>query len=516
MPHYDIVIIGTGTGGGTMARSLAETGKKILILERGNFIPKEKENWDPVEVVEKGRYRPNQHWYDKDGKPFKPFIYYAVGGNSKAYGAAAFRLREKDFTEYDTPAGISPAWPLSYTDFKPYYDEAERMMYVHGVRGMDPNEPYTDMPYPFPPIPVEPFTKELYQNVMQAGIKAYPIPMAVKLPQDEGAHPDAPLTLGNFDGFPDPTESKSDAHIIGIRPALQHRNVELMTHAIVTRLETDPSGKSVKKVWVDKDGELMSVDCDLVIVAAGAINSAALLLKSYSNRHPHGLSNLNGLMGTHYMTHINGCLIAFTPNKLNEAPFQKYFCIGDYYWGDEEYPHPMGEIQLMGKNDPATYTWNPPAVFAGKEADYIAKHAIDFWLTAEDVPQAENRIGFTQDGEIQLFYHREKNNVQSFEALKTRLKRIMQKVGELDKDLQEIYWGGYDLGVDGLSHQCGTMRFGKDPLSSVLDENCRLHEIQNVYVADASFFPSCGAYNPSLTIAANALRVADYLKSEIL
>jgi len=516
MPHYDIVIVGTGTGGGTIAKKLAATGKKILILERGGFIPREKENWDPVEVVEKGRYRPKQTWYDKDEKPFTPFIYYAVGGNSKAYGAAAFRLREKDFTEYMTPAGLSPAWPLSYTDFKPYYDEAEKMMYVHGQRGEDPTEPFTDTDYPHKPIAVEPFTRELFENVRRTGIRAYPIPMALKLPQDEGSQPDAPLTLANFDGFPDPTESKSDSHVLGIRPALEHANVELITHALVTRLETDARGREVKKVMVEKDGQTLIFDCGMVILAAGAINSAVLLLRSASTLHPNGLGNANGLLGTHFMKHINGCLIAFTPNKLNDAQFQKYFCIGDYYWGDAQYPYPMGEIQLMGKNDPATYLWNPPAVFAGKDAQYIGQHAIDFWLTAEDVPQAANRVGFTSTGEVQLFYHPDKNNLLSYETLKGRLKKIMADVGRIDKELEEIEWGGYDLGVDGLSHQCGTMRFGADPADSVLDVYCRLHDVKNVYVADASFFPSCGAYNPSLTIAANALRMADHIVRDVL
>jgi len=499
-----------------MARKLAATGKKILILERGGFIPKEKENWDPVEVVEKGRYRPKQVWYDKDEKPFTPFIYYAVGGNSKAYGAAAFRLREKDFTEYSTPAGISPAWPLSYADLKPYYDEAERLMYVHGQRGADPTEPFTDSEYPFTPIAVESFTKELFENIRQTGVQAYPIPMALRLPQDEGGRPDAPMTLANFDGFPDPTECKSDAHVLGIRPALQHPNVGLITQALATQLETDATGRKVKRVIVEKEGETCVFDCDMVILAAGAVNSAALLLQSRSLVHPNGLGNANGVLGTHLMKHINGCMIAFTPNKLNDSIFQKYFCIGDYYWGDAHYPHPMGEIQLMGKNDPATYLWNPPDVFKGKDAQYIGQHAIDFWLTAEDVPQAANRIGFTSKGDIQLFYYPEKNNLASYETLKLRLKQIMEAVGRTDRGMQEIYWGGYDLGVDGLSHQCGTMRFGADPADSVLDVHCRLHTVQNLYVADASFFPSCGAYNPSLTIAANALRVADFIIRDVL
>ena len=511
---YDIIIVGTGMGGGTMAAQLAPTGKKILIIERGDFIPKEKENWDAVEVVEKGRYRTKEKWFDKDDNEFEPYTHYAVGGNSKVYGAAAFRLREKDFTPYDTPAGLSPAWPLSYTDYKPYYDAAEKMMHVHGVRNEDPTEPFTDTPFPYATIPIEPFTKELFDNVKQTGIKAYPIPLAVKLTEDSNVK-DAPFVLGNFDGFPDPTESKADAHILGIRPALKHNNVTLLTNAFVFKLETNNTGNEVNAVWVEKEREKTMYKCGMVIIAAGAVNSAALLLRSATSSHPLGLGNANGLVGKNYMTHINGCMIAFTPNKLNDVSFQKYFCIGDYYWGDEEYKNPMGEIQLMGKNDPATYTWNPPSIFEGKDANYIAQHAIDFWLTTEDIPQITNGVQLTNDGQIKLVYHREKNNVQSFETLKLRLKKIMADVGKLDKGLEEIIWGGYDLGISGVSHQCGTLKFGADKNSSVLDINCRLHQVQNVFVADASFFPSCGAYNPSLTIAANALRISEFIKSII-
>lgn len=512
--HFDIIIVGTGIGSGTIAQRLASTGKRILILERGGFIPKEKENWDPVEVVEKGRYRTKEKWFDKDNNPFEPYTHYAVGGNSKVYGAAAFRLREKDFSAYATPAGISPAWPLSYTDYKPYYDEAERFMKVHGKRHEDPTEPFTDGPYPFPPIPVEPFTKELFDHVKSTGVQAYPIPMAVRLTEDSKKN-DAPFVLGNFDGFPDPTESKSDAHVLGIRPAVQQPNVTLLTNALVVKLETDANGTAVSKVHAKVDEELVAFSCSMVIIGAGAVNSAALLLRSTSTQHPNGLGNNNGGVGRNYMSHINGCMIAFTPNKLNDASFQKYFCIGDYYWGDKDYEYPLGEIQLMGKNDPATYAWNPPSVFEGKDTNYIAQHAIDFWLTSEDVPHWENRVALTANNEIQLIYHREKNNVQSFEKLKEKLKHIMAEVGKLDKDMAEIIWGGYDLGISGVSHQCGTLTFGTDKTSSVLNTNCQLHEVPNVFVVDASFFPSCGAYNPSLTIAANALRVADYIKSII-
>ena len=508
--HYDIIIIGTGSGGGTIAQRLAPSGKRILILERGDFIPKEKENWDVEAVVVKGRYRPDETWFDKEDQPFKPFTHYVVGGNSKMYGAASFRLRESDFKETQHEAGPSPAWPLLYDDFAPYYDQAEKLFSVHGQRGLDPNEPPAG-PFPFGPIPVEPFTEELYNNLWRLGVRAFPIPMAVRLPQDNPARPDAPTILGNFDGFPDPTEAKADSHVTGVRAALQHPNATLLTNALVTRLDTDASGRRVNAVQVTRHGKTEAYHADIVVLAAGAINSAALLLRSASERHPNGLANGNGLVGRHYMTHLNGCLIAYTPDKLNTSFFQKYFCIGDYYEKTMYNPKPLGEIQLMGKNDPLTVTGLAAAFLPGREASWLAAHSIDFWLTTEDIPQYDNRVTLTPDGHIQLIYHRDRNNVAAFEQLKQKLKDVFGKLAEIDPDLRQVHWSGYDLGISGVSHQCGTLRFGVDPATSVLDVYCRAHELDNLYVADASFFPSSGAYNPSLTTAANALRVGDYL-----
>lgn len=515
-PCYDVIIIGTGSGGGTIAQKLAPSGEKILLLERGRFIPKEKENWDVEEVVVKGRYRADEVWYDKDNQPFKPFTHYVVGGNSKMYGAASFRLRESDFRQTPHAAGVSPAWPLTYADFAPYYTQAERLFSVHGVRGSDPFEPPAAEPYPFGSIPIEPFTQELYQNVQKTGLKPFPIPMAVRLAEDNQYWPDAPTILGNFDGFPDPTEAKADAHVTGVRAALQHPNVRLLTNAFVSRLDTDETGRRITTVQVERNGQTETYRAGVVILAAGAVNSAALLLRSASEKHPDGLANGSGQVGRNYMAHINGCLIAYTPDKLNTAFFQKYFCIGDYYEPTPENPHPLGEIQLMGKNDPGTVQGLGADFFPDKDANWLLSHSIDFWLTAEDLPDPENRVTLTPDGHIQLIYHRDRNNVAAFEQLKQKLKDLFVKLGEIDPALKTVYWAGYDLGISGVSHQCGTLRFGTNPATSVLDVNCKAHELDNLYVADASFFPSSGAYNPSLTTAANALRVGEHLLAHVL
>ena len=510
--HYDIIIIGTGSGGGTIAYKLAPTGKRILILERGGFIPKEKENWDPHEVVTKGRYRPNEEWYDQDDKPFKPFIHYNVGGNSKMYGAALFRFRESDFKEVRHYGGVSPAWPFGYETLENYYEQAERLYSVHGKRGVDPSEPYAYAEYPLPPLTYEPLIKDLNAKLEQLGLQPFPLPMGVKLPQDY-TKTEAPVILENFDGFPDPTDSKADGQVSALRPALKNNSVTLMTHAYVERLITGDSGKRVTQAIVIVNGEKIKFNADVFIVACGAVNSAALFLRSANETYPNGLANSSDQVGRNLMLHHNGCLVAFTKKK-NDCVFQKSLGIADFYHkaGDSEFP--LGEIQLMGRNDPDTILWLANDLFPGKTYSELKERTIDFWLTAEDLPSSENRVTLKNDGSIKIFYKR--TNYTAYEKLKEKLKEIFIKLGNIDPDYKDTKWNGYDLDVSGMSHQNGTLRFGADPKTSVLNLNCRTHDLNNVYVLDASFFPSCGAFNPALTIAANALRVGDHLINDVL
>lgn len=510
--QYDIIIIGTGSGGSTIAYKLAATGKKILILERGGFIPKEKENWDPHEVVTKGRYRPNEEWYDQDGNPFKPYIHYNVGGNSKMYGAALFRFRESDFEEVHHYGGFSPAWPFGYDTLKDYYDEAEKLYSVHGKRGIDPTEPPSSMEYPQAPLPYEPLIRDLEKKLRVLGLNPFPLPMGVKLPQDY-TNTEAPVILENFDGFPDLTDSKADSQVMCLRPALQNKNVTLITHAYVERLDTDASGKKINKVMAVINGERAIFTSDLVIVACGAVNSAALFLRSKNAHHPDGLANSSGQVGRNLMLHHNGCLVAFT-NKKNDCVFQKSLGIADFYQGANDSKLPLGEIQLMGRNDPDTILWLAEKLYPGKTYTELKEMTIDFWLTAEDLPHADNQVTLRENGSIKVSYSR--TNYTAYEKLKEKLKQIFEQLGELDPGYKDTKWNGYDLDISGMSHQNGTLRFGKDPATSVLDINCKAHDLDNLYVVDASFFPSCGAFNPGLTIAANALRVGDHIiKNEL-
>jgi choline dehydrogenase-like flavoprotein len=510
--HYDIIIIGTGSGGSTIAYKLAETGKNILILERGGFIPKEKQNWDPHEVVTLGRYRPKEDWYDKDDKPFKPYIHYNVGGNSKMYGAALFRFRETDFEEVNHYGGVSPAWPFGYEVLEDYYTVAEELYSVHGLRGVDPSEPATKVGYPLPPLAYEPLIKDLDKKLKQLGLKPFPLPMGVRLPQDY-TETESPVVLENFDGFPDLTDSKADGQVMCLRPALKNKNVTLLTHAYVEKLDTNAAGKKITKVIADIKGEKIVFSADLVIVACGAVNSAALLLRSKNDKHPNGLANSSDQVGRNLMLHHNGCLVAFT-KKINDCVFQKSLGLADFYHGADDNKLPLGEIQLMGRNDPDTILWLAEKLFPGKSYNELKEMTIDFWLTAEDLPHPDNRVTLREDGAIKVNYTR--TNYTAFEKLKEKLKEVFVKLGELDPDYKNTQWNGYDLDVSGMSHQNGTLRFGTDPSTSVLDLNCKAHDLENLYVVDASFFPSCGAFNPALTIAANALRVGDHLIENVL
>jgi choline dehydrogenase-like flavoprotein len=504
---YDIIIIGSGAGGGTLAYKLAPSGKKILIIERGGYIPKERENWDPREVFTKGRYRTTEQWFDQNDRPFSPFTHYAVGGNTKMFGAAMFRLRESDFKETKHYGGISPAWPLQYQDFEPFYTEAEKLYSVHGERGVDPTEPFSKQPYPFPPLKHEESMQELYESIKSLGYKPFPLPLGVKL-GDNGKTGSSPVRLSNFDGYPDLTEAKADAQVIALRQALKAPNVTLFHEAHVDRLLTDKSGRRISVVEVTRAQEKYSFEGDVVVLAAGAVNSAAILLRSATTQSPQGLANSSGLVGRNYMLHQNGCVINFS-SKPNSAQFQKSFSLSDFYHGADDSAFPLGTIQLMGKNDPDTVLDLAKEHFPGKSFEELSGHSIDFWITSEDLPSTENRVSIRKDGSIRTSY--EANNREAYNRLKNKLFFILDKLAEKDPLLQDSVRVGYDLGISGVSHQMGTLKFGSDPRQSVLDTDCKAHDLDNLYAVDASFFVSSGAFNPSLTIMANALRVGKHL-----
>ena len=505
--HYDIAIIGTGAGGGTLAHRLAPSGKKILLLERGDYLPREPENWDSREVFVKGRYKAPEEWYDKSGKPFHPGAHYWVGGNTKVYGAILFRLRERDFGEVHHHAGISPAWPISYTDLAPYYTEAERLYHVHGDRGSDPTEPPADGPYPYPAVSHEPRIQRLADDLVRTGHHPFHLPVGVMLDEADRER-SACVRCSRLDGFPCLVDAKADAHVVAVRPSLLHPNVALVRRAKVERLETDPTGRTVSRVVVDRDGEREVYSGDVVVVACGAVNSAALLLRSASDRHPQGLANSSGVVGRHYMCHLNSAFIALS-KEPNPTRFQKTLGLNDYYWGADDFGYPLGHIQMLGKTDGQMLRGGAPKGTPQKILDYVAMHAIDFWLTTEDLPHPDNRVTVDRNGGIHLAYT--DRNTEGHHRLVGKLKSLLPHLGCRDRLLPNTIMRDERIPIEGVAHQCGTVRFGNDPATSALDLDCKAHDLDNLYVVDTSFFPSSSAVNPALTAMANAMRVGDHL-----
>ena len=509
--HFDVIIIGTGAGGGTLAYELAPSGKRILMLERGDYVPRETDNWSSRAVMVDAKYNTREIWQDKNGAPLHPHTNYNVGGNTKFFGAALFRLRERDFEEIHHHGGISPAWPISYADLEPYYTRAERLYEVRGERGADPTEPWSSAPYPFPAVEHEPRIAKLDRDLKAHGWKPFHVPLGVRL-DEVNRRTSRCIRCGTCDGFACLVQAKSDAEVMCVQPALAFPNVTLLTGAKATQLLTSPSGREVTGVVVERAGQVETYRGDIVVVSCGAINSAALLLRSANSAHPNGLANRSGVVGRHYMGHINSVLLAIslTPNP---TVFQKTLAVNDFYFGDQEFPFPMGHISFVGKFDAVALSAGAPPFVPGMTLDVMAKHSLDFWLTSEDLPDPENRVSLSRDGQIVLSYT--PNNEEGHRQLKARLERTLQHLDMRPHLIPRNLFVGDRIPLAGVAHQNGTIRFGRDPLMSALNADCRAHDVDNLYVVDGSFFPSSGAVNPALTIMANAIRVGDHLHARL-
>jgi choline dehydrogenase-like flavoprotein len=511
--HYDVIVIGSGAGGGTLTHALAPTGKRILLLERGDFLPREPQNWDSKSVWVDLRYRNPGKWTDADtGTEFTPKQHYYVGGNTKFYGAILFRFRERDFGPIQHVDGVSPAWPMDYADFEPWYTRAEHLYHVHGQRGADPGEPPSAAAYRYPPLSHEPRIAQLEVDLVKAGLHPFPLP--VGLIYDESAPQFSPcIRCATCDGYPCLVNGKADAHVVCVEPALRYPNVTLRTRTRVVRLDTDGPGRVVSRVVAERDGQAEEYSADLVVVSAGAINSAALLLASASERHPEGLGNASGVVGRHLMMHNNSSLIAFSKIP-NPTRFQKTLGVNDFYSGDPDgdgsWPYPLGAMQMLGKSDAVLIGFDAPE--AGDPAD-LARHAMDFWLTTEDLPLPGNRVTLDRDDRIRLRYTQ--TNAEAHRRLIGKFKSLLSAMQCREDVLPGYSYLGGRLGISAVAHQNGTVRFGTDPTTSALDLNCRMHELDNLYVVDSSFFVSSTAVNPTLTIIANALRVADHIAGRL-
>ena len=505
--RYDVIVIGSGAGGGTLFWKLAMAGKKVLLLERGDYVPREKDNWSPKAVNVEARYNTKESWSDQNGEPLHPHTNYYVGGNTKFYGAALFRLRKEDFGALRHHGGVSPAWPISYDELEPYYLQAEHLYQVHGERGADPTDPWSSGPYAYPKISHEPRIQKLHDDLEKLGMNPFHVPLGVRL-DEANPRKSACIRCSTCDGFPCLVYAKSDAQTLCVDPALERPNAMLVTRALVQRLETDASGKVVTKVHAERDGAPVVYEGDVVVVSAGAINSAALLLRSSSEAHPRGLANGSDAVGRHYMGHINSVVLAISPEP-NPTVFQKTLALNDFYFSSKEWDYPMGHISFVGKMDAVTLSAGAPRLVPGMTLEVMARHSLDFWLTSEDLPDPDNRVTLDKNGGIVLSYA--PNNGEGHKRLQAKLKSLLRQIDGMDHFIPRELFVGQRIPLAGVAHQNGTVRFGDDPKTSALDRNCKAWELDNLYVVDGSFFPSSGAVNPALTIMANALRVGDHL-----
>jgi len=511
MSDYDVIVIGSGAGGGTLVHQLAPSGKRILLLERGDWLRREPQNWRAQDVFVDGRYISPDTWYDPADEPFQPQVHYFVGGATKLYGAALYRFRKEDFGELQHHDGVSPAWPISYDEIEPYYTKAEQLYQVHGARGEDPTEPPASAPYPYPAVSHEPRIQQLSDDLAAAGMHPFHAPCGVMLNEANTPYSSC-VRCDNCDGFPCVVHAKSDAEVVAVRPALEHPNVTLMTNAKAVRLETNGTGSTVTGVVVEHDGRTETLSGDIVVVSCGAANSARLLLASASDKHPNGLANGSDQLGRNYMFHNSQAVLALSKEE-NPTIFQKTLALNDFYFAGKDYDYPLGNLQMVGKSQAPMFRGEKPgetALAPGWTLEKIARHAIDFWLSTEDLPRPENRVTLRDDGEMRIAYT--PSNDKPKKELYGRLKSMLAHLGMHHEHLmgRHLYLKT-DIPVAGCAHQAGTCKFGKDPSDSVLDRDCRAHEVDNLYVVDTSFFPSISAVNPALTAMANALRVGDHL-----
>lgn len=487
----DLIIIGSGIGGATLAAALAPTGLKILILEKGERLRPAPEARDDEAIFLRGHYAPIEEWMASDGTPFVAGNYYVVGGNSKFFGAVMYRYREADFAPRAHLQGSSPGWPISYADLEPWYGRAESLFRVRGALGEDPTEPPHSTPYDFGPVPDEPVMQKVRSRLAKAGVHPASLPLAIDI--------DAWLAGGKtgWDAYPNTGTGKIDAEAGPLTDALAHPNVSLLTGAEVLQLETDPAGQTITAARVRIKGQEQRLTARGFAVAAGAIQTAALLLRSSSAAHPTGLANGSDQVGRNFMNHNSSAMLTIDPRLRNSAVYQKTLSFNDFYDADPQTGRPLGNVQGLGRITGAVLKANMPAL-PMPVARLVAAYAFGWFLQSEDLPNSESRVT-VRDGQIVM--HWERSNMDAHMALLARAKAVMKRAG-FPIVLTRTF------GRKTTSHQCGTGRLGIDPAKSVVTPGLQSHQVANLWITDASVLPTSAAVNPALTVAALVLRAA--------
>jgi choline dehydrogenase-like flavoprotein len=488
---WDYLIVGSGMGGATLAAALAPTGRRVLIVERGERLVDSAEARDATAIFRRGHFKPKETWLDAEGRTFNPGNYAFVGGNTKFYGAVLLRYRAEDFRPLRHMGGVTPGWPIAYDALEPFYSAAERMYRVRGDVADDPTEPPHSAPYPFPPVPDEPDIAELRRAFAEQGLHPSSLPLGIDL---EKWLARAPTT---WDAFPDSTGAKSDAESCALAEALRHPNVTLVTGTRVARLLSE--GRRITGVEVEGPQGPATLRARMVCLCAGAVMTAALLLASANGDHPAGLANRSDQVGRNFMNHNLTAMIAVNPMRRNRTVYEKTIQFNDWYLTGGPLGEPLGNVQMLGR------VTGP--ILAGESglplpvAQWLAEHSIHIMAMSEDLPDPSSRVMW-QGGRVVLDWR--KTNFAAHDLLVKRLKRVMRRAG-----WPLVLVKGFPKSKP--SHQCGTARMGDDPARSVVTPDLRAHDLDNLYIADASVLPTSAAVNPSLTVAALALRLGRHL-----
>ncbi|MEO1258752.1 MAG: GMC family oxidoreductase [Bacteroidota bacterium] len=505
---YDFIIIGSGFGGSMAARQLVNAGKKVLMLERGGWVERGPENW-----TMKGSLELTDN-YDKTtplkvvkgGQKKVMGLYACVGGPSLFYGGVSFRFRESDFEKNEDIEGAgAKGWPISYLELEPYYTLAEKLLSISGESGVDPTEPFRSEPYPQGPPPLADVSKKIKNGAKAAGLHPFQLPLAINY---EDKTRNTCISCTTCDTFACAIGAKNDLATM-IIPDLIEKGMELRKATVVRQLKA-VNGKIASVVAVDKmTGEELTFDAKNVVLSAGALGSPHLLLSS-------GLHELNPggqAVGRYLMRHVNSIIFGIFPGVADkEGRFHKQLGILDYYNG-----HPSAK--LKGKLGSLQQVPTPPMGLVqnevpgqlGKLLSQGVRLLTGLLAIAEDQPQFSNGLTVNHGQKDQyglpqpvISHEYSKRDLAALKELIRPAKKILKKAGALTHYVHHIRT---------FSHAVGTVRMGDDPTNSALDKNCQFRGVDNLFVLDGSFMPTSAAVNPSLTIAANALRVGELLQT---
>ena len=481
--EFDVLIIGSGAGGGTMAGALAAAGRKVLLLEQGAGLALADQNVADIDLFRRQRYHPAEEWIGTDGDPFAPQMVEAVGGNTKIWGGVLERMLPEEFVAMPMQEGSGPDWGLRYADLEPWYEQAEALYRVHGEAGQ-----------PFGAEAVQPFQVELRAALERQGLHPYRLPLSVS----ESAQ--------------DPS---GDAELFGVDRALGQPGFELRQGARVLMLHTDAGGQEVRGVEAQIGQQRWLFKAHQVVRAAGAIGSAVILLRSASDAHPQGLANGSDQVGRHLMRPQLTAMLQ-RASRAHSGRYGPALGVLDFHGGDRNVSYALGAVRGGGGvlQDPL-FAESPPVLslvsrlLPDGALEWLADRSVSWWVSSAVSPDPDNRVSLRGERVVINYLA---NNREAHDRLVYRWLDVMKRV-ENDPETTVVQRapiyprGEAPLSVMGFS--CGTCRMGPDPATSVVSLEGRCHEVENLWIADASVFPGCPAVGPGLTVVANALRIGE-------